>query len=237
MLVAASICPHPPLLLPGVSARQPGWLAELREVCVASVRRLGASGAEHIVAVGGAERAGHWGGSAGGDLRAFGVDAAAGGSDPVLPLALTVAAFLLDEAGWAGSRHYVAAARGGSPKDCAALGSRLVDRPDASALLVMGDGSAKRSTTAPGYLDGRAEPFDETILAALSAPSLDMLLSIDTTLADELWVAGREAWQVLAGAASGPDNWTPPITTWVRYHAAPLGVGYAVIDWTVEFGR
>jgi hypothetical protein len=233
MLVAASICPHPPILVPNVTAGGPGWLRVLRAGCLASVRRLVESGAERLAVVGAGSVAGRWGGEAGGSLRRFGVAAAFGGPSQVLPLSLTVAAYLLDEVGWEGDREYVSVAKGTSTQDCAAVGCGLVEQGADLALLVMGDGSAKRSRSAPGYLDERAPEFDAAIVAALAAPDPDALLAVDPLLAEQLWVAGREAWQVLAAAAR--CDAALDLSTWVtsvRYDDAPRGVGYTVVDWS-----
>ena len=94
-----------------------------------------------------------------------------------------------------------------------------------SALLVLGDGSACRDLKAPGYLDPRAEPFDATVTKALAAADPAVLLSLDPVLADELMVAGRAPWQVLAGAAAIPMRGE------VLYDAAPYGVQYTVASW------
>ena len=237
MLVAASICPHPPILVPDVTQGAPGWLSVLRADCLASVRRLLEAGAERLVAVGAGGVAGHWRGEAGGSLRPFGVAAAYGGPSKVLPLSLTVAAYLLDEVGWTGDREYVSVAKGTGMQDCAAVGHSMVEEGANLALLVMGDGSAKRSRSAPGYLDERASEFDAAMVTALAAPDLDALLAVDPELADELWVAGREAWQVLAGAARCEP--ALDVSTWVttvRYDDAPRGVGYLVVDWSPAVG-
>ncbi len=53
------------------------------------------------------------------------------------------------------------------------------------------------------------------------------LLAIDPALADDLWVAGRPAWQVLAGALlASPGPWFSRIAL----ASAPLGVGYVVVQ-------
>lgn len=237
MLVAASICPHPPILVPGVTVGEPGWLSVLRASCLASVRQVVDAGAERLVAVGAGPVAGHWRGDAGGSLRRFGVDAAFGGPTHVLPLSLTVAAYLLDQAGWDGNREYLGVVRGTKAQDCATAGRSMVQQGADVALLVMGDGSAKRSTSAPGYLDERAAEFDAAMVAALSAPDPDALLAADPVLADQLWVAGREAWQVLAGSAR--SDATLDASTWattVRYDDAPRGVAYAVVNWSLAAG-
>ncbi len=115
-----------------------------------------------------------------------------------------------------------------TPADiCGELGATLAESGDRVALLVMGDGSAKRSTQSPGYLDPRAADFDRAAVQALSRPDPAALLRIEPRLADDLWVAGRPSWQVLAGAL------TRSIATMrgtLRYDDAPLGVGYFVVQ-------
>ena len=65
------------------------------------------------------------------------------------------------------------------------------------ALLVMADGSAKRSTSAPGFLDDRAEAFDASIAAALADGDAEALASLDLELGAELWAAGTPALRTL----------------------------------------
>jgi aromatic ring-opening dioxygenase LigB subunit len=103
------------------------------------------------------------------------------------------------------------------------------DRP--VALLVMGDGTARRGEKAPGYADPRAEAFDATVVRALAGGDPRTLADLDPTLAAELLVAGRAPWQVLAGAALAAR----PGGAWradLRYADAPYGVGYAVASWS-----
>src|SRR6476619_786633 len=108
MLVAASVCPHPPVLVPAVATGAASDLDALRSTCLDAVRRLTSHDAD-VVVVGGGAAAGEWDGTAGGSLRAFGVDVAFGGPEQVLTLALTIGAFLLDEIGWPHTRRrYVA---------------------------------------------------------------------------------------------------------------------------------
>lgn len=113
-----------------------------------------------------------------------------------------------------------------SPSEAAARGRALADGADMS-LLVMGDGSARRSLAAPGYLDPRAEPYDARVAAALRDGDPEALLALDPADDDALLVAGRAAWQVLAGAASGA-RWRGELL----YDAAPYGVGYLVATWS-----
>ena len=90
----------------------------------------------------------------------------------------------------------------------------------------MGDGSARRSAAAPGYLDERAEPFDTVVEQAVRDGDLPALAALDPDLARDLLAAGRPAWQVLAGALAA----TTPIRprTRILYSDAPFGVAYLV---------
>jgi aromatic ring-opening dioxygenase LigB subunit len=92
----------------------------------------------------------------------------------------------------------------------------------------MGDGSARRSVAAPGYVDERAATFDATVAAALKSADVDALLALDPQLAGDLLAAGRASWQVLAGAAG------PGCTAELLYDDAPYGVGYFVATWTAD---
>jgi hypothetical protein len=193
-----------------------------------SVRAVLDAQPDLVVAVGGGSAAGEWDETAGGTLRPYGVDLAAGGRQTALPLSLTIAAWLLDEAGWRGPRRYAAL-----PDDDAAahaeVGRRLAQAAPRVAILAMGDGSAKRSTDAPGYLHERAGSFDAAAIGALAAAEPAALLGLSRSLAAELWVAGLPAWQALAGAL------TPgaAVEAAIRYDDAPRGVGYFVVDWSV----
>jgi hypothetical protein len=230
MLVAASVLPHPPLLIPEVSVRAPDWLAELRAAVADSVRALLDAGPETVVAVGSGQAAGEWDHAAGGTMARYGIDVLAGGDEGVLPLSLTIAARVLDDAGWDGPRRYAALADDGAVDGNAEAGRRLAESADRVAMLAMGDGSAKRTTEAPGYLDERSETFDAAALAALTAADTASLLALSPEVADELWVAGLPAWQALAGALEAGAT----VDTVVRYDAAPRGVGYFVVDWIVQ---
>ncbi len=87
----------------------------------------------------------------------------------------------------------------------------------------MADGSARRTLKAPGYLDARAEPYDEAVRDAVSTGELARLHALDPALAQELMASGWAALQVLAACVSSHR----PHTT-VHYADAPYGVGYLV---------
>lgn len=164
---------------------------------------------------------------AGGSLAPHGIDVTAGGPDGGLGLAHTVGAWLLDEAGWTGSRSYVHEVHASDLDD--------------AAVLVMADGSARRSERAPGHLDDRAEPFDATIAAALAGGDADALGGIDLELADSLLCAGAQAWRTVGDAVSARLHATEgaPVDgsgVEARLHLddAPLGVGWFVAEWNVS---
>jgi hypothetical protein len=136
-----------------------------------------------------------------------------------LPLSLLIGRWLAPHAG-----EYVAIAADAEPEECAKLGAELVER-DRVGLLIMGDGSARRTEKAPGYLDERALPFDLEVARALETADAAALLALDPARAEELMAAGRAAWQVLAGARQHE------IQGELLYHDAPYGVGYLVASW------
>jgi hypothetical protein len=240
VLVQIAFCPNPPLLVPGLAGAMGSPLEPVRESCIAAVEDLVTSGLDRVAVLGAAARTAVWSDSAGGSLRSYGVDVSVGGADRVLPLALTVGAYLLDEVGADLPRLYQAVDRAASTKTARRLGAGLGARLDSAdgrgrrtGLVVMGDGTAKRTTSAPGYLDMRAEPFDAAVASALSGADATSLLAIDPGLATDLWCDGRAPWQaaagaVLADAAGAPRGWHGRL----RYDAAPLGVGYLVATWT-----
>jgi hypothetical protein len=150
------------------------------------------------------------------------VSAGPDGSGPVeLPLALTIGAWLLGEA--LGAERSAQAWSVG-PDDAEAI--ELPDGP--VALLVMGDGSARRSTSAPGYLDERAGAFDAAVADALRHGTAEGLRT-DAALADELLVAGTPVWNAAATLLAG-RAWDAELL----YDDAPYGVGYFVAAWTAR---
>ncbi|MGW7350523.1 class III extradiol dioxygenase subunit B-like domain-containing protein [Streptomyces sp. NPDC054784] len=237
MLVAAAVCPCPPLLVPEVSGAAAPETDGARAACFDAIGVLAAARPDRLVVVGPAEQSGRGRHPQGapGSFRGFGVplDVTLGGGGPAagaheLPPSLAVAAWLLERTGWG-----VAPVEGlgvGEPltRDrCVAAGRELVAGEGRSALLVMGDGSACRTLKAPGYFDERAAAFDAEAARALGAADLPGLLALDEELAYELKAAGRACWQVLAGAAEGAG-----LSGRLLYDEAPYGVGYLVASWS-----
>ncbi|MFD9305680.1 hypothetical protein ACFWCB_24010 [Streptomyces sp. NPDC060048] len=235
MLVAAAVCPAPPMLVPEVAAGAAAELADARTACSDALSVLAASRPDLLVVVGACdeERAGSYPQGARGTFRGFGagteVTLGEGGEGPrPLPAPLAVGAWLLGRAGWGAAPVEGLAVAG--PLDtarCLAAGRELAARDARVALLVMGDGSACRSLKAPGYLDDRAAAFDAAAARALGAADVASLAALDAGLAGELQAAGRAAWQVLAGAAEGAG-----LEGRLLYEDAPYGVGYFVAAWS-----
>jgi hypothetical protein len=233
MLVAAAVCPHPPLLVPeATGAGAPDALAaeaeeldRLRAACDAVVAGLLASRPDLLVIVGGAARTADYPPEAAGGLRAYGVPFGVGSGEQVLPLSLTIGRWLLDRAGGAAS-VLRAVAFDAPPGDCADLGARTSMLAERVAMLVMGDGPGRRARGAPGKPDDDADRFDAEVVKALADVDTETLAALDPARAQVLFAAGRAAWQVLAGAAK------PAATDGtVYYAAAPFAVSYYVASW------
>jgi len=234
VLIAAAVCPHPPLLLPGVASGAVAETDDLRAAAAAAVHSLVAAEPELLVVVGRAAQVGPCDPQARGDLAPYGVNllVGAGTGEASLPLALTVGLWLLDQYAPEVPRLLFGVHPETESSRCATLGAALADRAPRVAMLVMGDGSARRSVKGPGYLDSRAAGFDAGVAAALAAVEPQSLLDLDPSLADELLVAGRAPWQVLAGAAQARAGVAaPPLAGNLGYVAAPYGVCYFVASW------
>lgn len=222
--VAVAFCPSPPLLLPDVEGHPAPETAELRRACAEAVDRMLAHGPEVVVVVGhGAAPGVRFGAGDRGSLRGFGVDRELAFDGRVrpdgreVPLAHTVGAWLLAEAGFPGTRVGV------GPGDLAQL---VRDLPRPLGVLAMGDGSARRSVKAPGYLDDAAAPFDAAVAAALASGDAAALAAIDVAAAERLLAAGAATWQAVGAALRGHD-----VVASLHLDVAPFGVGYLVADW------
>ncbi len=237
MLVAAAVVPCPPLLVPEVAAGAAAELDDLRAACFDAIGVLAAARPDRLVVIGPAEQSGrgpHPQGATG-SFRDFGVDVEVTlgerrgeASGRPLPPSLAVAAWLLDRTDWSGAP--VEGIGVGEPlatDQCLAVGREVAASAERVALLVAGDGSARRSLKGPGYLDERAQAFDASVAGALAAADAGALAALDDKLAASLLAAGRAPWQVLAGAAEGAD-----LRGELLYDQAPYGVGYFVATWS-----
>jgi hypothetical protein len=226
MLVAAAVVPVPPLLVPAIAGGTAGNDDDLRRACRAAIGRLLDAGPDEIVVVGAGPASGPVEGSW--DWRGFGVVQPTPKPATRLPLGLAIGSWLLDTQGAPSPprRHY-AVSPSLSPSACSAVGRDLAAGAQRIGLLVCGDGSARRSDTAPGYLDPAAAPWDARALAALRDADPAGLLALEAEAGARLLAAGRAPWQVLAGAA-GHDAFQAHID-WAD---APYGVMYIAGTWT-----
>jgi hypothetical protein len=222
-LVAAAICPHPPILVPELASGAAPELEKLRDACRKAISYVRETSPDAVIVVGGDTRTIRHAPPYGGSFLPWGVDLPVGapGGDP-LPLSLLVGAWLAPEAS-----GYVSVAAGAPPDECAALGEDLA-ADGRIGLVVMGDASACRSEKAPGYFHPDAAAFDANVSAALAGADAEALLAIDPAAADRLHAAGRAPWQVVAGSSRTTETWK---CTEVLYDEAPYGVGYLVASW------
>jgi hypothetical protein len=233
VLAAAAFCPHPPLLVPeamGASGpHRDGDLDALLAACDAAILGLADAEPDVIVVVGGAAATTTFGGSAAGSLREYGVGFAVGTGEPVLPLSLTIGSWLLRRAGLAGGpARFQAIARDTAVAGCLRLGAQLARQAPRVAMLVMADGPGRRAVGIEGAADPEVERYDAEVAGALGGADPGSLARLAPALDDELVVAGRAAWQVLAGAAEGRR-----LAGRLRCAVAPYDVSYLVASWDV----
>lgn len=222
----AVMVPSAPLLVPAVAGGAAGTDEPLRSLVMQAVRSLlqDAGPAERVTVVGDAPASGLLQGTW--DWSGFGVRARGSGSATALPLALALGAWMLDEVGFTGQRSYVGVSAGDDADSCSRLGASLAGAVPLR-LLVVGDGSARRSDKAPGHFDARAQDFDDQAVLALNTGDTQGLLDLDPALGRELMVTGRAPWQVLAGAATALQLRSEVLAT-----QAPYGVNYLVARWS-----
>jgi hypothetical protein len=233
VITSAALCPWPPLLVRELTGADP-VLPELRQACAAAVATLLRDGPEVAAVVGPGPVTARWPGDGRLNVAAFGGPPAgapgpalspqpAGSARPPLPAAAGLGAHLLDQAGYQGTRLIWSVSPDEPVAGCATLGAELAAASQRTALLVMGDGSARRGPKAPGHFDPRAAAFDAGVERALRAGDLRALLAIDPVLARSLMATGRPAWQVLAGALGATAAAVD-----VHYAGDPFGVAYLV---------
>jgi hypothetical protein len=232
VLVAAAVCPSPPLLVPELAAGSAAELDDLRAACLTAIDAVELAAPELLVVVGAGAATRRYEAGSSGSFAPYGVPVEvclpgrAAAEPPVLPLPLAVGAWLLQRAGWPGQAVGQLVAEAASAEECATLGAALAEEADRVALLVMGDGSARRSEQAPRPYDASAETFDQGVVQAFRSADPAGLLGLDAALATSLVASGRPAWQVLGGAAG-----EAALDDEVLYDRAPYGVGYIVAIW------
>ena len=232
MIVAAAVCPHPPLLFRELSGLE-DVASDLRAACMSAIASATSSDPAVVVVVGGADQTRSWDPRLAPDVTRFGTTGERPGA-PGLPLSLGVASRLLDESGWRGEVEMHSIAWDASDDDVTLLADRLAARDEPIALLALGDGSARRGDKAPGYLDDRALPFDEATGRALAEGDAEALMHMDPVLAEELMVGGRAAFAVMATVVTRDG---PKPRAKVLYQDDPWGVMYYVATWQLGGSR
>ncbi|NUP29350.1 MAG: hypothetical protein HOQ44_22120 [Nocardia sp.] len=256
MFCLAAVIPSPPVLVPALCGGAPtagagsvpgpgaaqtpeSAVAELRGAVLAAGAAL-AEATPHwtVLGVGSAERS--YDADTVGTFRGFGVDVrvdlggpgAEAPADPDLPLAVLVAGWLRA----AVAPHVAARARvlaADTPaRRCAEIGAKLRAELDAEhepqGVLVVADGAATLSTSAPGYFDERSTRVQAVLDRAVATGDTQALLTLDPALCAELMISGRAAYQTLAGLFTADS--APPVAT-ERYRGAPFGVGWYAGLW------
>lgn len=229
MITDAALLPHPPLLFRELGGAQDP-VAELRAAALDAVRVVTRE-ADRVVVVGAADTPGRWDGAAPVDARRFGTTGSRTPVGTALPLSLGVGRRLVDEVGWGGPVELVACTWDATGEDIEALANELADRPERTALLVLGDGSARRGDKAPGYLDERAFPFDDAVADALARGDAQALCDLDPGLAEELMVFGRTVFRLLGAVAVAQQAVTQAALT---YRGDPFGVSWFVATWQLH---
>jgi hypothetical protein len=230
VISGAAFCPQPPLLVPEVASGAAAELDALRDACRAAITAV-CAGRQPVLLGSGPRSLAH-SPLARGSLAGFGVPgelhlgAPTCGGGLELPPALTVGAWLVRDAlgPRSGARGFsVGPDFASSPAAVELL--RLAETSDV-ALVVLGDGSARRSTTAPGYLDERAAGFDAAVADALRSGNAGELEKLDGELAGELLAGGVPTWHA-AAAVLAEQTYAARLS----YDEAPYGVGYFVATW------
>ncbi|WP_151477612.1 class III extradiol dioxygenase subunit B-like domain-containing protein [Streptomyces albicerus] len=259
MLVAAAVCPCPPLLVPDLAADAAHELDAVRAACMDALGVLAAARPDRLVVVGPAEqsRRGPYPEGARGSFRGFGVDLdvrlggnggrapeGPAGSEPaegsarVLPSSLAVAAWLLRRTDWSDA-----------PVEGFGVGEPLA----AERCIQAGEDIVAR--TGSGRTEsGRAERVallvmgDASACRTLKAPGYldERAAGFDAEVARALGAADVSALKALDAElayelkASGRAPWQvlagaaegAGLEGALLYEDAPYGVGYVVAAWS-----
>jgi len=225
-VLVAAFLPHPPALVPGLTGGPVAELEPLRRATAAALEWLLSVAPQRICLLGGGPVERVFDGTARGTMGGYGVPVSVGsGGGDRLPLSLTVGWGLLDAAGYAGDR--VAVALPSNVTDGRL--DELARTVDGDALLVMGDGSARRDHDAPGLQHSEGRRYDHAVAAALASGDAGALAGLDPGLEQAVQAAGVPAWR-LAGRVFGGR----PVHAVLAEHTAPFGVGYFVATWSAR---
>ncbi len=224
-LVAVAFCPGPAALLPAVERAPVPVTDQLRVACGEAVQTVLGLRPDVVLVVGDGPSGVRYGPGDAADLADHGGSGKlpfAGrvrpGGHP-LPLPHAVGAWLLDQAGFDGTRLGVA------PDD---LGDALAGLPGPVGIVAVGDGSTRRTPGAPGAPDPAAGPFDAAVAAALRDGDPAALAGLDAAEGGRLLAAGTPTWRAVGRALTGRA-----VTARLLLDEAPHGVGHLVADWVL----
>lgn len=242
MICAAALVPQAPLLLTGLTGLADP-VAPLRRHLSQVVAELVTRVPDEVVLLASGEVSAELEVSTDLGLHRWGVGAGTAARPPDRPgarpgdrpgalerpaLPFVVGSQLLDAAGWTGPRRWQQVGWCDAGGAAFAVGRSLAAGSERVALLVLGDGSARRTAKAPGFLDGRAQDHDVDLVDALRTDPR-RLADIDAGLSVELMVSGLPAWQALAGALGAcPEASADRPVVDLRWTGDPFGVLYLV---------
>lgn len=247
-LVGATIIPTAPLLVPGVSARLPDGVAEVRAAVKAALERLERAEIAVLIAAGegatgatGAAGAARGQGStgeggadehAGASLAGFGYPGIAARVrvvgwltetrryDP-LPPGLAVLALLLGDHAPVAPINVNAHA---TAERLATLGAAIAARPrERAILLAAGDLSAGLHERSPRYRVEGAVAWDEMMVAAIEAQRPERLAALGPAEARRVAALGWAPIVVAQAACMAAG-----LRLRTRHYSAPRGVGYLI---------
>jgi hypothetical protein len=230
VIAAAAFCPHPPVLVPALAGAAARDLDGLRAAALSAIQTVAAHARHQLIALGTHVHSVRYGPAVRGSLREYGVavqyplGTPGNGAAAELPLSLTIAGYLLAEALGPGSG---AVGFGIGPDFAASRPGRellALTQRETVSLLVMGDGSARRTERAPGYLHPSAVAFDERVAAALGDGQAAALAAISDP--DDVLAGGVPAWRVAGTVLEGQRY-----DATLQYADAPYGVAYFVASW------
>jgi len=233
VITGVAFCPHPPALIPAVAQGAAAELEDLLTQCDRAITDVASTRPDRLVLLGTGPRSLAYPPSAWGSLAGFGVPvevqlAPGGDRADRMPLSLTVGAWLVNRA--LGQHNgVIGVAVGPDFSESPAAGALECRAGERVGLVVMGDGTARRSRAAPGYWDERAEGFDAVVRAALAAGDSTALAELDLELAAELLCAGAPAWAAAGVLLSGAR-----MQAELRYEEVPFGVQYLVASWSAR---
>lgn len=227
VLAAIAVIPSAPVLVPELAGTAADVAAELAPVRTAMLTAAAALPSRWIVVGTGPDTV-RIGPDAVGTFAGYGVDLrvqlAPGATDALveLPLCALIAGWVRGLAA-PGARAEVRVYRHDLDTDAAvaagtALRAEIDAAPDAVGVLVVADGAATLTPSAPGSHDPDSVAVQSALDAALAAGDTAALARLGTG------VVGRVAYQVLAGLGA-------PAEATELYRGAPYGVGYFAGVW------